>query len=479
MSPQNHNSIRSQEYIGLDPMNGSDGVTRPRPLNNKVELTETPMLSHNEAPQPELEESDPRSASTKKRFAHKAHLIDSKYAYRQVVVLFLAAIVVGMLSLTWGVFLPRIADDFNASLALAAWPGALCLTLRALGGPISGAWAVRFGSQIVILFGGILTALGLLVSSFTTEVWQLYLTYGLMVGTGLSMCMYPSLGLLVMWFKEKKASMMGLGASGTGIGGLIYAPIASYLNDTLGWRDTFRITAIFILCVIGAAVLLTEDRIPPKRHAKKTKIPWNMFRDGRFTLIFLSNVLFSFGYAAPFFFLISWAEDHGVSSQLAAIASGLLAGANAASKPVTGWIGDKAGRDRVLYSSLAMAGVLLFIWPLCTTTWSIFVFGILYGWSTGGQFAIQACVISDWYKNRDGADLVGLSGSGRALGELVGPVAVGAILAFNPTAAFMMAGAFMMGSAFCVLLAVYWPQITGRNKPDASASYQLQPNWQH
>eukprot|EP00127_Corallochytrium_limacisporum_P001598 Clim_evm1s69 gene=Clim_evmTU1s69 len=469
MSPQENDSARAPEYINLEPMNGADRITRPRPLNKSIGITEAPVRSHNEIPPLEQDESDSRGGSTKKRLAHKAHLIDTKYAYRQVVVLFLVSLIVGMLSLSWGVFLPRIADDLNASLALAAWPGAMCLTLRALGGPFSGAWAVRFGSQMVIIFGGILAALGLLTSSFVTEVWQLYITYGVMIGGGLSMCMYPAMGILVMWFKKKKAVMMGLGASGLGFGGLIYSPIASHLIDAVGWRDTFRISTIFVLCVIGVAVLLAEDRLPPKRDVKKTNIPWNMFRDGRFSLIFLSNILFSFGYAAPIFFLVTWAEDHGVSTTLAAVASGLLAGGNAVSKPIAGWIADRVGRARVLYSSLAVAGILLFLWPICTTTWSIFIFAILYGCSSGGQVSVQACLISDWYNTRDGANLLGLSGSGRAVGELVGPVAVGAILVISPTAAFMMAGSCMLASSLCVVLALYWPQITGRNKPDASA----------
>eukprot|EP00127_Corallochytrium_limacisporum_P004840 Clim_evm1s185 gene=Clim_evmTU1s185 len=461
------------EIVALE-MVGPDTVTKPTSLSHTptVELTETPSWENSDAlVRRGRELSSTHSEKKAKRLNHKAHLIDSTYAYRQVVVLFMASTFSGLLALNWGVFLPRLAEEFDVSLALASWPGALTLTLRAATAPLAGAWSIRFGSQRVILFGGLIIAVGCLSTSFTTDIFQMYVTFGVLVGIGMSFTLFPSIGIINQWFRERKAVMMGIGASGLGVAGLIFAPIQSHLIQTIGWRDTFRVDALIVLVFTAIAALLAEDRVPPKRQKKKTKIPWHMFRDGRFTLTWIGNVLFGFGYGAPFFYLVTWAEHHGLSHSMAALGAGLLSGANAISKPMQGYAGDKAGREPVLSASLTLAGVMLFLWPLSTTTWSIYLFAIVSGWATGGQFAMQACIISDWYSNRDNADIVGLGGSGRGIGELIGPVAVGAVIQTSPMGAFMMSGACMLGSALCCLLASYWPRIAGRNKHDASTRF--------
>eukprot|EP00127_Corallochytrium_limacisporum_P005390 Clim_evm2s204 gene=Clim_evmTU2s204 len=461
------------EMIGLERID-PERVTKPTSISHSptIELTETPSWENTDAlVRRGRELSATNEEKKEKRLNHRAHLIDTKYGYPQVLVLFIGSSFSGFLALSWGVFLPRLSEEFNTSLALTAWPGALSLTLRAACAPLAGAWSIRFGSQRVLMFGGLLIAMGNLATSFTTDIFQMYVTYGLLVGSGLSLTLYPSIGIINQWFKEKKAVMMGVGASGAGVGGLIFAPLEAYLIQTIGWRDTFRVNALVVLFLTAIGALLAEDRVPPKKQKKKTKIPWRMFRDGRFSLAWMSNVLFSFGYGVPFFYLVTWGENHGLSHSMAALGAGILSGANAISKPMQGYAGDKIGREPVLSASLFLAGIALFLLPACTNTWSIYLFAIVSGWATGGQFAMQACIISDWYSNRDNADIVGLGGSGRAVGELIGPVMVGAVIQTTPTGAFMMAGTFMLGSAACGVLATYWPAITGRYKRDASTRY--------
>eukprot|EP00127_Corallochytrium_limacisporum_P005389 Clim_evm1s204 gene=Clim_evmTU1s204 len=458
------------EFVGPDRIEPRT-VTKPVSLIQTVELTETPSWENSENLVRRGRELSSSSIEKKeKRLNHRAHLIDSKYAYRQVVVLFIGCMFSGFLALSWGVFLPRLAEDFDVSLALASWPGALALTLRAACAPLAGAWSIRFGSQRVIMFGGLLAGLGCVATSFTTNIFQMYVSYGVLVGTGLSLALYPAISVVNQWFKDKKAVMMGIGASGLGVAGFIFSPLEAYLIQTVGWRDAFRVNSMVVLLLTAISALLAEDRVPPKKQKKKTKIPWSMFRDGRFTLAWLSNVLFSFGYGAPFFYLVTWGENHGLSPSMAALGAGLLSGANAISKPIQGYAGDKTAREPVLFASLLVAGIAQFIWPVCTSTWSIYIFAIVSGCCTMG-FAMQACIISDWYSNRDNADIVGLNGSGRAIGELIGPVAVGAVIQSSPTGAFMMSGALMVGSAFCHMLAWYWPAITSRHKGDASTRF--------
>ena len=85
---------------------------------------------------------------------------------------------------SYGVFLPTICNEYGWSRALVG--GALSVALLALGlpSPLVGASIARFGPRANIVFGNLLLALGLIGMSIATEVWQLYLFYGILGGLG-------------------------------------------------------------------------------------------------------------------------------------------------------------------------------------------------------------------------------------------------------------------------------------------------------
>lgn len=59
----------------------------------------------------------------------------------------------------------------------------VCVNLM---GPLSQIIASRFGSKAVLIIGTILATLGLELASLSTEIWHLYLTQGVMFGSGAS-----------------------------------------------------------------------------------------------------------------------------------------------------------------------------------------------------------------------------------------------------------------------------------------------------
>lgn len=50
-------------------------------------------------------------------------------------------------------------------------------------GPLSSVLTNRFGFQLVVMTGGLLIFAGVIATTFTTSVNQIYLTYGLITGT--------------------------------------------------------------------------------------------------------------------------------------------------------------------------------------------------------------------------------------------------------------------------------------------------------
>ena len=55
-------------------------------------------------------------------------------------------------------------------------------TIRLLSGPVAGMLTDRFEHRPVIICGALLASTGALLSAFATELWMLYITYGVMGG---------------------------------------------------------------------------------------------------------------------------------------------------------------------------------------------------------------------------------------------------------------------------------------------------------
>ncbi|KAI8330690.1 major facilitator superfamily domain-containing protein, partial [Chlamydoabsidia padenii] len=113
-----------------------------------------------------------------------------------------------------------------------------------------------FGYRRTMMVGAILAPLGLILASISSQLWQLYLTQGVLFGLGCGFVYAPALALPSLWFKRNRALATALGSSGSGIGALIISPLTEKLIDTLGYRMALRIEAAIGFGLLTLAILL-------------------------------------------------------------------------------------------------------------------------------------------------------------------------------------------------------------------------------
>jgi MFS family permease len=107
---------------------------------------------------------------------------------------------------------------------------------------------------------GLLLAAGYMLMSIIGAIWQLYLFYGVFIGTGVSAGYAPSVSTVARWFTKKRGLMTGIAVSGIGFGTVVVPPIASWLISSYGWRTCYLIISIAVLVIIiSAAQLLKRD----------------------------------------------------------------------------------------------------------------------------------------------------------------------------------------------------------------------------
>src|SRR6202051_5384562 len=98
--------------------------------------------------------------------------------------------------------------------------------------------------------GGVLYCSGLFLATFSSiGLWWLYLSYGVIGGTGLGFAYIVPIYVLVKWFPDRRGLMTGIAVGGFGFGALVTAPVATRLIQSVGVLHTFAFLGIAYLVI--------------------------------------------------------------------------------------------------------------------------------------------------------------------------------------------------------------------------------------
>lgn len=113
----------------------------------------------------------------------------------------------------------------------------------------------RFGCRRVVIFGGLITSLGLFLSSFVNSLYCIYLTHGVLVGFGTSISYLPALVMVAYYFDKKRSFATGIATCGSNLGALGLAPLQQVIVDSLGWRNCYRFLSGLALIITICGIL--------------------------------------------------------------------------------------------------------------------------------------------------------------------------------------------------------------------------------
>ncbi|XP_070534515.1 monocarboxylate transporter 12-like isoform X1 [Ptychodera flava] len=155
---------------------------------------------------------------------------------------------------SFSVFFAAYLDAYNESKAATAWIGSLAVFTFTMLGPLSLALSRKFGHRTSLMAGGIVASVGHMSSSFTTNIYQLYFTYGILIGCGFGITHLSAIEMVGIYFRKKLSIAMGLALAGGGMGQFVMSIGSQALIDTYGWRGLHMVLSAFCLhiCVAGA-----------------------------------------------------------------------------------------------------------------------------------------------------------------------------------------------------------------------------------
>src|ERR671919_3214229 len=157
------------------------------------------------------------------------------------------------------VFLKPMAEAMGWSRGAISSVALLNWIAMGVGSFCWGALSDRIGTRAVAAAGGLLLGLGLVLSSQVQALWQLYVTFGFMVGFAVGAFYAPLTSTATKWFTARRGLAVALVSSGIGVGILTIAPLARALTSLWDWRIALLVVGdLAWLIVVPVALVIRE-----------------------------------------------------------------------------------------------------------------------------------------------------------------------------------------------------------------------------
>lgn len=341
----------------------------------------------------------------------------------------------GLLLYAWSVFIAPLNKEFGWSRAEIAMAFALCCLVFGLVTIPAGRLSDKIGPRKVVLTGGLILALGFVLSGFIDSKWELYITYGLIAGFGGGVVYLPPIATAPKWWPDRRALATGFTVVGLGLGSFIMAPLATYIIANFGWRYVFIwvgiamgiMTVLAALCLkVPPAGWKPEGWNPPApQPGKKATVDFTHEEakaTSQFWLLYLSYFCGSFAGLLVIGHIAAHGIDSGLDRMTASYAVSALAIANAAVRILIGGIADKIGTRKCFFVVFILQAIaMLVLYPAGSNIVFLALAALLIGWNYGSMFTLFPATCLQYYGPTAQGANYGLLFSAWGLAGFAGP----------------------------------------------------------
>ncbi len=282
----------------------------------------------------------------------------------------------------WSILKIPFVQDFNWSPDLLASNFTLTMTFFCLGAFFGSIITKKLGIRTSLLMSAVLSGAGFIATGFLIIdiPCLLFLTYGILAGTGIGICYNVVVATVTSWFPDKKGFSSGCLMLGFGLSTLLLGNLVDFLYkaNSFGWRKTFIFIGAVLLIIISISAFVlkrpdTDTELPAVESSGKGTYNEDFEMRDFSTAEMLKNSTFRKAFICMTFLTavgnsaISFARDLVLSvdapEQLATTMVGILAVCNGFGRILTGACFDRFGRKRTMLTAnvitIAAAGVVL------------------------------------------------------------------------------------------------------------------------
>ncbi len=336
----------------------------------------------------------------------------------------------------WSVFVPALEREFGWNRSQTSLVSTIDMVTLASMFLLAGFLQSRIGPRTVATIGGLLFSLGLFLTGWVHSLPMLYLTTGLMVGTGLGFGYLAPITVGSKWFPDHRGLVNGLAIGIFAAGSGIFGPVAGALIDRIGWRATFQALAglFFLFTMVGAYLLKDPPagyagpaRKPKHDGRKRTNHPdmptSQVLRSGRFYALWIAYALGTTAGTMVISQLVPFARASGLTARTAAFAITIGAIGSATGRFFSGWMSDHFGRLPTLRTIVVISMIAtpsLYLWRAELAAFYVLLFFVYYCYGT--QLSVYTALAGDFWGTKYLATNYGMMLLAWGFAGVMGPV---------------------------------------------------------
>ncbi|KAI9028018.1 major facilitator superfamily domain-containing protein [Hyaloraphidium curvatum] len=278
-------------------------------------------------------------------------------------------------------------------------------------GPFVGRITDRFGPRLTCLIGVTLQVAANVAASFSlSSIYAIWVTQGILFGTGSCFVSNAAMSAPPMWFRKKLSLAFGVAVMFGGLGGLSFTFMTQALLTNLGPAWTLRVYAAINAALLYPAAFALRNH--PGRGAWDPSKPRpflniRIFSNKKF-LLFMCGI-FCCGLAFPAaFYLPSYLYYAGMDPNLGAPLLAVSMGLSGIAATISGTLAPRTGVLNLFIGSQAVAAASVFaFWlPAGSSVAMLFLYAAIWGLFWGPVWNLLAGVVGRLFADLDAFPVV-------------------------------------------------------------------------
>ncbi len=418
----------------------------------------------------EITASSPLAAALARRNVH--------YGWVVVGVTLLTTVVTAAAMSTPGVLIVPLESEFGWNNEQISSALALRLMLFGLFGPFAAAFMNRYGVRAVMVTAVVLISAGFLASLAMSQVWQLVLLWGIVVGVGTGLtAMVLAVTVATRWFNVHRGLVMGIFAASNATGQLVFLPLIARLATDHGWR----MALVFVCCMLAlagvVALLLMRDRpsdVGLPLYGETTVAPPPPAGAGLVSLLLSPIVVLKEAARTPIFWIlfgtffvcgcstngliqthfVTLCHDYGLPAVTAASVLAMMGIFDFFGTIGSGWLSDRFDPRWLLFWYYGLRGLSLLYLPFTDFTFhGLSLFAVFYGLDWIATVPPTVKITADRFGREKAGIVFGLVFAGHQIGAASAAFGAGLVRTVYSTylPAFFVAGVLCIIAALAVI----------------------------
>ena len=352
--------------------------------------------------------------------------------------------------------------------------GAVSLNILLLGltGPFITALTQTIGIRRTILMALVLLLAGAGGAAFVTQPWQLYLTWGVLVGLGAGGAGFGVAAAVAnRWFVARRGFAVGLLTASNASGQLVFLPVLALLATNFGWISVPIAVSLVVLALFPFVWLLLAESpgavgltpygaaaeppvVPSARNPIRVALEGlaHGARSMDFWLLAGTFAVCGFStYGLIGTHMIAYCMDHGIPEVTAASILAFIGIFDLLGTIGSGWLTDRYNPRILLFWYYGLRGLSLLVLPFTPfDTVSLAVFAVFYGLDWVATVPPTIMLTNEVFGRKEGPVIVAWVFCSHQLGGALAALGAGAVR--SATGSYLIA--FLASGAACILAAL-------------------------